>query len=91
LTADSDLGKLRKFGDVAVILTAGPLDTCGVSYTNALQSGYTFALVSKDCATGICIKFLQLQFLLFPMLCNDKKQILETFHILWRNLLRGCS
>ena len=48
----ADFGTLRKQGDVGVILTAAPLDTCGVAYTNTLTSGQTFGLVSKDCATG---------------------------------------
>jgi hypothetical protein len=53
LYLDTDLGSLRKNGDVGLILTAGPLDTCGVAYTNTLTSGFTFGLVAKDCATGI--------------------------------------
>ena len=51
-SSTTDFGTLRKQGDVGVILTAGSLDTCGVSYTNTLASGQTFGFVSKDCATG---------------------------------------
>ena len=56
---DTDFGTLRKQGDLGVILTAAPLDTCGVAYTNTLTSGQTFGLVSKDCATGLYLQFLQ--------------------------------
>lgn len=59
LYSDTDFGTLRKQGDIGVILTAAPLDTCGVAYTNTLTSGQTFGLVSKDCATGIYSSYLK--------------------------------
>ena len=42
--------KLRNLADVAVLLINDVKDSCGASYGHAYRNGWTFSVVSRDCA-----------------------------------------
>ena len=41
---------LRNFADVAVLIINDVKDSCGISYGHAYRNGWTFSVVSRDCA-----------------------------------------
>jgi hypothetical protein len=52
ISTEGDFNNIRQSSDIAILLTSGGKNSCGVAYFDTISYGITMGVVAKDCATG---------------------------------------